>query len=197
MRFRIKGTEIYLSFWFFAAAALFTAVNAAAFSLYILLPVVIHELGHLAAMAACGAKISAVRFTAFGVEIEKPKAARLSFARGIIISLAGITANLVLAAGLYIFAFHSMRVMLLVAVNIAIAGFNLLPVGNLDGGEVVRAFCERYMRPGLAYNLSRAFSFITLVPLFAASIFMLLRPERNFTLLLVSVYLLVDIIVKG
>lgn len=197
MRFRIGSAEVFLSFWFFAVAALFTAVNVSVFSLYIVAPMLVHELGHLLAMAACKAKISAVRFTAFGIEIEKSRSAGLSLPREIMISFAGIAANLVLAAGLYLFAFQSMRVMLLIAANAAVAVFNLLPIGNLDGGEAARMLCGYYLRPRLAYTLSRAFSFVALTPLFAASIFLLMQPERNFTLLLICVYLLLDIITKG
>lgn len=197
MRFRIGATEVYLSFWFFTVMALFAASNASAFSLYIALPVLVHELGHLLAMAVCRAGISAVRFTAFGIEIQKSKSVRISFPCEIVISCAGIAANLIFAAGLYFFAFRSMRVMLLTAANIAVALFNLLPVGNLDGGEISRMLCERYLRPRLAYTLSRAFSFVALTPLFAASVFLLMRPERNFTLLLACACLLLDIIIKG
>lgn len=197
MRFRVCGTEVFLSFWFFAVTALFTAANAAAFSLYVALPLLAHELGHLTAIATCGAKISAVRFTAFGIEIEKAKSARISFPREVIISIAGVSANLVLATGLYFFAARFAFVMPLIAANLAVAGFNLLPIGSLDGGEITRAFCERYLSPRPAYVLSRVFSFAALTPLFAASIFLLMLPGRNFTLLLACVCLLLDIIVKG
>lgn len=195
MRLRIGTTEIFLSFWFFAVIALFAAANAAAFSLYIALPTLAHELGHFLAMAVCRAQISAVRFSAFGVEIEKSKSEHIPLVKEIIISSAGIAANLIFAAGLYFFAFHSMRVMLLIVSNLVVAVFNMLPVGNLDGGEISRMLCEHYFRPRLAYTLSRLFSFIALTPLFAASVFLLMRPERNFTLLLACVCLLLDIII--
>jgi stage IV sporulation protein FB len=90
-----------------------------------------------------------------------------------------------------------MRAMTLVAANIAVAAFNLLPIGSLDGGEAARLLCGWFFKPKLAYALSRAFSFLALVPLFAAAVFLLLRPERNFTLVVLCTYLLIDIILKG
>jgi stage IV sporulation protein FB len=87
--------------------------------------------------------------------------------------------------------------MTLVATNIAVAAFNLLPIGSLDGGEAARLVCGYFFKPGLARAFSRAFSFLALVPLFAAAVFLLLRPERNFTLILLCTYLLIDIILKG
>lgn len=194
MRFCVGNTEIELSFWFFAIIALFAAVNADALLIYFMLPVVLHELGHFLAMAVCRIKIKAVKFTAFGVEIKK--AGKYKLNKEIAVSLGGITANLALALGLYLFAFKSMRIMLLISVNLVIALFNLLPIGNLDGGEIAKTVSEYFFKPRLAYMLSRIFSFAALVPLFAAAIFLVLLPERNFTLLLISVYLLIDIMLK-
>jgi Zn-dependent protease len=82
-----------------------------------------------------------------------------------------------------------MRSMLLVAVNLAAAVFSLLPVGNLDGGAVVRLVSERFGGVGFAYNASRLCSFVVLVPLFAFAFWLLIGSQRNFTLLVVCVYL--------
>lgn len=197
IRFRVGDISVAASFWFFAVAALFTATNMNALAFFLVLPSVIHEAGHLIALALCGTGIKAVNFTAFGVEIKKNAAFAPGIIRELAVSLAGITANLLTALGLYLFAFSSVRMMLFISANLAVALFNLLPIGNLDGGETARILSEYFFKPRLAYILSRAFSFIALIPLFAAAIFLLLLPRRNFTLLLICCYLLVDIIKKS
>jgi stage IV sporulation protein FB len=196
LRFRFLGAEITLSFWFFAVAALFAAFCPPALAVYALLPIAVHELGHLAALFIFGVRIRAARLTAFGIDLQKSATSKtLSAELGI--SLAGAAANLLLAAGLVLFAFKSVRAMMLVAANVAVAAFNLLPIGSLDGGEAARLLCGYFFKPKLAYALSRAFSFLALVPLFAGAVFLLFRPERNFSLVILCVYLLFDIILKG
>lgn len=197
IRFRIGSMAVSASFWFFAVAALFAAANMSALAFYFVLPSFIHELGHVIALIMCGAGIKAVKFTAFGVELEKRVAFAPGIARETVVSLAGITANLLMALGLHLFAFRSMRMMFFISANLAVALFNLLPIGSLDGGEAARKLSEYFFMPRLAYILSRVFSFAALVPLFAAAFFLLLLPQRNFTLLLVCAYLLADIIKQG
>ncbi len=194
--FKLSGAEITFSFWFFAVMAIFFAFCPAALIVYAALPVAVHELGHIAAMVLLKVKIRSVRLTAFGIELVKDKSRYPGTTAEIAVSLAGAAANLAVAGLLYAFTFQSMRSMLMVSANIAVAVFNLLPVGNLDGGEAAKIICGYFFRPGLAYTISRIFSLLALAPLFAAAIFLLLRPERNFTLLLVCIYLLIDIMHK-
>lgn len=196
MKFRIGGTDVELSFWFFAAVAIFTALSDNTLAFYFILPAAIHELGHLILIAAGPAKIESIRFTAFGIDIKKKREQAPALGYELAVSLAGSLANLITAAALYFFAFQSMRSMLLISANLAIAAFNLLPVGTLDGGEIARKISEYYFKPRTAFMLSRVCSFLTLVPLFAAAIFLILLPQRNFSLLLVCVYLLADVIVN-
>lgn len=197
MRFRILNTDVTLSFWFFAVITLFIVSSTNELALCFALPVILHELGHIIAIIAFNIKIKAIRFTAFGIEIEKEKNAKGGVVREVVVGLAGIAANLIVAAALYFFAYKSMLTMLMISANLAVAMFNLLPIGNLDGGEIAKNLSEYFFKPRLAYLLSRIFSFLALVPLFAASIFLLLLPGRNFTLLLLCVYLLIDVISKG
>ncbi len=196
IRFKLFGARVELSFWFFAVAAAFFSFCPASLIPYAALPVVVHELGHIVAMALLRVKIRAVRLTAFGIELEKDKSVFRGAASETAVCLAGAAANLITAGLLYAFTFQSMRSMLMISANIAVAAFNLLPVGNLDGGEAAKILCGYFFKPGLAYTVSKIFSLLALAPLFATAIFLLLRPGRNFTLLLVCIYLLIDIMHK-
>lgn len=194
MNFRLGGIDIELSFWFFAAVAAFAAFSDEVLAFYFLIPIIIHESGHLIAIAAGPAKIESIRFTAFGIDIKKRREQAPALCGELAVSFAGPLANLIAAAVVYFFAFKSMRSMLLISANIAVAAFNLLPIGNLDGGEIARKISEYYFKPRTALILSRIFSLIALAPLFAAAIFLILLPQRNFSLLLICVYLLADVI---
>ena len=188
MKFYLFGIEISLSFWFFTALLTFVILGRAPLALYFILPVVIHECGHLIAMALCNVKTKAVRFRSFGIDVIR-NPAPVSYAKDIIICLGGVSANLLTALCFYFFAFQSLRVIFFIAVNIAIAIFNAMPVANLDGGQVLRLLLERFGNPAKAYAVSRLFSFLLLIPLFGASIFLILRGFANLSLLAACLYL--------
>jgi len=61
----------------------------------------LHELGHLAAMAAFHTPASRVCLTAAGMRIERPPGLRTSFVREIAIALSGPAVSLLLAGGFY------------------------------------------------------------------------------------------------
>ena len=194
MGLRLFGVEISFSFWFFATLAVFALLDREVLALYFLLPVAVHELGHLLVMAVCGVKIKAVRFTPCSLSIQRKGGRLFSLGRELCVQLAGIAANLILALGLYLFAFQSMRVMFLISSNLAVAAFNLLPIGNLDGGAVVKGVSAHFFLPDFARRVSRAVSFVVLIPLFAAAIFLLLIKTTNFTLLAMCLYLVAVVI---
>lgn len=196
MKLTLFGVEISFSFWFFVVLMTFALIGREQLLVYLLLPVVLHEAGHLLIMAVCRVKIRSIRFTAFSVDIEKGNTATLGYGKEILINLGGVLVNLIAALWLYCTAFQSMRVMLLIAVNLAIGVFNILPVGNLDGGEILRLLLERRGNPGMAAVISRACSFLLLIPLFAAAIFMLFRGGENISLLLACCYLAAVVIIK-
>ena len=186
--FRIGALKISVSFWFFAAIGFFLLYGRGVLFWYLMMPVVIHELGHLTAIYLCGGSLNSVKFRAFGIDMEKDEI-QASYAKEIIVTTAGICVNLAAAGILYATTYPTMRSMLLVAANLAAAAFSMLPVGNLDGGTLVRLIAERFGGVELAYRASKLCSFLVLVPLFALSFWLLIGPVRNFTLLAVCVYL--------
>ena len=103
-----------------------------------LLACVLHELGHLAALFALGSEIKEIKITVFGAKMKFND--HLSYAEEAVAAAAGPFVNLVLAFicsrlhWLYPFA----------GVNFALAVFNLLPVGTLDGGRLVGCLAAQF-----------------------------------------------------
>ena len=189
MKIRLGSVNFTFNFWFFAVIACFLTLDKEVLAYYCMLPVITHELGHLLVMAVLGVPISEVAFTAVSLRITRKSDRFYSYSAEIAISLAGAAANLFMAFLLYKFAFQSMRTMLLIACNVATAMFNLLPIGNLDGGQVVRLLCSRFFSLRAAAVVSRTVSLAVLSPLFGVAIFLLLGQKGNFTLLLACLYL--------
>ena len=188
--------QIRLSFWFFALFAFFTLLVERHILLwYIAMPILVHELGHLIAMIGCSVKIREIDFTPVSLRI-RGGGQGLSYGKELIVALGGVTANLGMAIFLWLFAFQSMRTMLLIAANLAVAAFNTMPVGGLDGGRVVSALCARYLAPETARLVPRLIGFAALAPLAALSIFLIREGGGNFTLALICGYLAIQMILR-
>lgn len=196
MVFYLRGVELRFSFWFFAVLALFLLMEEGAPAFYLLLPVAVHELGHLAVMGACRVRVRGVTFTAFGVNIRRACGPIIGYGKEIAVCLGGPAANLLWATLLHATRFHSMRLMLLVAANIAVAIFNLAPVGNLDGGQVLRLSTARLFPPEAARWISRTASVAMLALLVGFALFLLMIRRANLSLLVCCGYLAVVILTQ-
>jgi len=192
----IVKTRLRFSFWFFAAAALLLLLDRHALLWYFVMPVAIHETGHLLAILICSVRVREIFFTPVSIRMETRHTGNLSYRREITVAFGGAALNLLAALAIYLFAFASMRNMLLMASNLAVAMISLLPIGSLDGGQILRAICARRAGPDFARKVSLAVSFIALVPLSAAAGFFVLRGATNFTPLILCVYLIVTVIVS-
>lgn len=112
-----------------------------------LLACALHELGHWAALRALGVRVRRVRLTAVGAEMEVDRG--LSYGGELLAALAGPGVNLALAL-----AFSTLPGGgLFAGLNLALACFNLLPVGQLDGGRVLRCVLACLLSPALAHRL--------------------------------------------
>ena len=96
----------------------------------------LHELGHLAALALCGVRVERVRLRALGAVIETASCAHSAEA---LCALAGPAVNL--------FAFWALRRIEPGAalISLLLGACNLLPVYPLDGGRALRAVCAQFL----------------------------------------------------
>lgn len=193
---RLGRLRLVFDFWFFALVACFTLLNHQALLFYLAFPVVIHEGGHLLVLALLHIPVSEIRFAPAGIAIYTRSPSPLSFQRELAVAFAGIAANLLAAFLLWRLAFQSMRTILMIASNLAVALFNLLPAGHLDGGQILHCLCDILFPPQIAQNISRIVSFVILTPLIVLSVLLLLRGIVNFTLLICCIYLMVTVILR-
>lgn len=122
-----------VSVYFVAMAALCLAAGPARRIGLGLAFAALHELGHLAAMAALRIRPAAVCLTAAGMRIERPPGLHVSFPREILVALSGPAVSLALAL--------LFRALPLPAdfywLNLGFGLFNLLPVRQPDGGRAL------------------------------------------------------------
>lgn len=142
-----------------------------------------HELGHILVLRMLGNEIKYVRITIVGAEMRVSR--DMDYCGELAAVLAGPAVNLVLAVVLCQASWGRMAA----GLNLALALFNLLPVGRLDGGRALRCLLAIFFDLETAERVCRWCSSIlillgSLCGIWMAGIY------GNITLALVSAWLL-------
>lgn len=140
----------------------------------------VHELGHYLTIRLMGGDIKAVRLTAIGAEMVL--AGPLSYWQEGLSALAGPGINLLLAMvccreGSFFFA----------GLNLALALFNLLPAGRLDGGRALYCTLALLAGPNLAERTVEVLGGLCTFGLLTAGL--MIGQMGNLTLLLVTFWM--------
>ena len=160
---------------------------------WLLLACALHECGHWWAIRTLGGRVQSGRISCIGAELKLSSAHPLSPERMVLAALAGPAMNLLLATGSWYLARHGLgvRLYLFAGLNLGLAGFNLLPAGQLDGGRALVAFLRWTGREELAEKAVRFSSLLASLLLFFAGALLLEQSEgRNFTVFLVGLWML-------
>ncbi len=186
MCFNLFGIKVEIKFLFLAVVALLLSYDASGVMLCAFLCSAVHELAHLTALLALKGEVKSVTFEAFGIRITRVDA--LLVWEELVVLLAGPAANLLL----FVLCGNS----LIRAVNLCIGVFNLLPVGSLDGGRAASLILTAILGEQTGRRASLILSLLIIVPLFVLGVVLLLRPNHNFSLLVVCVFLALSLIVE-
>ncbi len=199
MRFAIKNTQIELSFWFaFVVCFLLTCSDNTVIQLTVLFSL-LHECGHLLSDCRFGVRPQTIRFGLFGMTIVRAADLRLSYRQEICTALAGPSVNLffcLLFLGLYCKK-NDMLFLQCGVVNLYIFAFNAMPVFSLDGGRALEAFLQsRLQNENRILTVQKAVSLLCISVVMCFGFIILFSSKRNFTLLLLSVYLIFTLFQK-
>lgn len=150
-----------------------------------LLAAAFHELAHTAAIVACGKSVKRIKIRPVGFTIEMSERL-LTYNEEIIINLAGPFANALL---FLIFRTSGGYPELFALVNMALFSINMLPVGMLDGGKILRAVLMKKLRYETACRICDTISLIFTILLWLAAVYLLLVTGSNISLYLAAVWL--------
>ncbi len=190
INFALGGCKVRLGFSWFALLAFCCLFWGGRGSAFFLPAAALHEGGHLAAMAAFGAPPAQVTCTALGCRIV-PGRRKLAYGKTALVSLAGPSFNLA-GAGLLFLAGWGEHPLALT--NLALGMAHLLPIEPLDGGLALRAALCLWLSPGCAAWVTTVFSLALLLPLATLGFLLLLYTQYNFTLLILSLYLMLYLV---
>lgn len=104
-----------------------------------------HEVGHWLAIRLCGGRVSRLRLSAVGAQMQL--VGTLSYPAELCCALAGPAANFVLG-----YSAAQLGWLVFAGMNLAQGLFNLLPIGALDGGRILRCICCMAGEPDRAFR---------------------------------------------
>ena len=127
--------RVSVSFWLLILAA--AIVSPVQVVVSVLLAAALHECGHLAMLRLFHVPVEGLRLTALGAELYAKGARRLSYARELLVTLAGPAANLLCALFAGAFAKNWTVLYVFAGANVILCVYNLLPIQPLDGGRAL------------------------------------------------------------
>lgn len=196
MKFKIFGTEIYISFLFAALIAFLLATDRTGFIIPTLFASFIHEGGHLFAMWLCGCQPQKIKLIPASMQIVRGFS--VSEKREIAIALCGPAANIAVFLCLFLnyLLSENATVLTFALLNLILAFFNLLPVSGLDGGTILKNLWARKTDIYSAEGKVRILTFALSVFFLAAGVVLALRKETNISLFIMAVYLFICAMVR-
>lgn len=196
--FPLPFAKIRISIWALAAAAAAIYAEPSVFTAEIIVCAVIHELGHIIAMSACGVKIHSITVMPFGAEIRSD-VSMLPYMKEAFVASAGALANAVSGiSSLAVYAFtHGVCPLFFAFANFFLAFINLLPIKTLDGGRALKSVLLAKISCGSAEKISDFVSLCTFA-LFASSAFYASGlPQSNLSLAFFCAYIFICAYIKG
>ena len=138
-----------------------------------------HEGGHLLASLAAKIPLRSIEFDLMGAKIE-PVGLIPSYKKELVLAASGPLFSLLL--GLFLLPFGGVFIRELTLATLSLALFNLLPIGDLDGGRVLRATLSPLLPHRLCEQVLAVCSYLFLFLLFSLGACMLLRYGQNLAL---------------
>ena len=174
-RSRSWQVPVETGFGFFLSLSIFLLMDQTGIGVLCVSAALLHELGHLIAMALFRVKLVRVRLQTLEIGIERQEARSLM--SELCIDLAGPAINLLLAAVCWRWGSMGFS-----AVNCALGLFELCPLPMLDGGQALSALCQRLFTLERAGKICLAVSICTLLLILAGGVLLAVW-DRNFSLL--------------
>ena len=199
MTFKIGQIYFELSYPLVALMTLVIIFDTSMSVMICFVSVVCHESGHILALHHYGAYPRRIKLTLFDIAILDRQKITRKCKDELIISLAGVTVNFILAIISYFFLtiMPNYYIQVFFDTNMTLGLFNLLPIDSLDGGQALLIILENHFSPAKADLILEVISFIILLPVLIMGFLVLLQSKYNFTLLLTALYLITIILIKN
>ncbi len=165
---------------------------------YIFLAATFHESAHIFFYYIFKAKIDSVRILPYGISASFRSTVKLSYKKEMVALFAGPCFNLIVAVFCLIinsFLFvDGLETFFLY--NAAYFMMNIIPIFPLDGGRILRNLLLQRLSSDFALKISGVSSVFFLALLFVISVWVFTESGGNFSLILISLYLIITFFTK-
>lgn len=159
----------------------------------------IHELGHIIMMVIVDrTSVCKINIGFFNVDIVDKSRRILSMRENILVLIGGSLTNFlvsILFLGLYLI-FKADFFIIFSYINICIGILNLLPISVLDGGQILLLALNKKFDIKNTVLISQIISILFLVPISILGFIILLDSKYNFSLLILSCYLMMYMVFR-
>lgn len=169
------------------------ALISSAFTNYLqcFLSITLHELGHLFSMLLCKFQVSGLEIRLFEIKIIENKRSLNNLNYDIFVTLMGPFTNILL----FLIFIHFLPSF--AYVNLFLGIFNMLPCNNLDGGQLIYLLLSKRLDYKIIERIIDILTVITVLPVFILGVFVLFQSKNNFSLLFISLYLILSLFVRN
>lgn len=192
LRFKVFGISVELSFLFFAALTIYLILDRSGFGYCGILAAVTHELGHVIAYFLVGERPKSVALSIEGMRITSSERF-LTLGKDLFALFAGCLVNFCVFFWLYIGQGDNQIWTQIALVQLSIGLFNIMPVGALDGGMILKRLFSAAFSLKTASIICKCISWGILIPMLALSLYLLVV-NRNFTLLVTTGFLILSLV---
>lgn len=197
MKLKFFSVDVYISFLSIAFLSLAIICDKKGTVILCLVSSIFHEAGHILLMFSRGVKVKDIRFNLGDVAINADFST-VSVKDEILITLGGVMVNFTLSALSFILwvlvkseLFFSFGM-----VNLLLGMFNLLPVRNLDGGEILSIALNSRCSAKISDIICDTVTVIFMVPVGILGFVSLFNSSFNYSLLFASLYLICTLVSK-
>lgn len=192
-RFKVSITFPFVAF--LSGSVIFDKSGAVIWGL---LSALLHEMGHIAAMSIKGGTPYEIQFKLFDISILDKNRIQNGYKDDILILAAGSAVNILMFCFLYIVYKITKLEFLHIPMteNLFLGIMNILPIESLDGGQILYAILCLKGKEKSSSTVLQVVSFMVLVPLTALGFYILIKSNHNFSLLMISCYLMALVLLK-
>ena len=194
MTVKAFGGEFNVSFPFALMVAILLCCDSTGMMSVSLLSIFLHEMGHIIALYLLKLPPRRVNFRLCGIEIVESRL-YCGYSAQLAVAASGPMVNILLGLILLPFS-HMSFVAIMSATNIVIGVFNLLPLSQLDGGEILYCLMSAVLPENKCKKISCTIDIVFILMLLITGVYILSMPNHNPTMLITAVYLSAYVIIK-
>lgn len=192
MRFKIKNTDVIISFSFFSLILLSMTVDKSGIFKICLITSLIHECVHLVFIMLFKAEVSYVRLSLFGGDIKRAGVSLENYKESLI-SLSAPIFNIIIG---FIFCLYKPD-NLFGSVNLLTGLFNIMPFYSFDGGRGLQYLVKDRVNERMAKSICFALSLLVCFSFLTINGVLIKNNRGNIFFLIISLYMLILLVFKG